>query len=341
MGSILGRGRGGGRDVLWLDPTEILRGHLAELALGAKRREVSPLGLLRFVYRDLIERLRAEGFVPLEHPFDWRRGIFASARALRLRLAATADRDVVLVGHSMGALVVRAALAADSGRVTRAVLLGPPNRGSLAAVQALRGSHPFLARLAFLDPFHSAADLARGVFSTFPGLHALLPEPRGDGAPDFFDPSAWPRLGPRARTPLLRRALDERRKMPGVDERVRIIASSGRPTPIGARVEGDAIVYAASRAGDGTVPLDSAELSGVPTWFATAAHGSLPGEGAVLDAVIDLLRSGTTRALPRERPRVPDALETFREGTETRPARRGGTRQIASEWVAAPGTDDA
>ncbi len=71
----------------------------------------------------------------------------------------------------MGGLLARAALAhcaadAAGARVTHVVGLGAPHGGSLAAVQALRGTCPVVCRLAAIDPKHSAEDLSRDVFGT-------------------------------------------------------------------------------------------------------------------------------------------------------------------------------
>ena len=140
-------------------------------------------------------------------------------RAARLRLAArhrvrsadcsrsasppTARDDIALIGHSMGGLVARAALTHAAGkRVSQVIMLGTPNAGSLAAVQALRGTYSVVRKIAMLDLRHDAEFLARHVFASFPGLHELLPANNSVSDLDLFDATAWPAEGPR---PGLRR----------------------------------------------------------------------------------------------------------------------------------------
>ena len=55
------------------------------------------------------------------------------------------------------------------------VLLGTPNCGSFAAVQAVRGTYAVVRRLAQLAARASAEELAAQVFNTFPSLYDLLP----------------------------------------------------------------------------------------------------------------------------------------------------------------------
>jgi len=59
--------------------------------------------------------------------------------------------------------------------------------------------------------------------------------------------------------------------------------------------------YDVSPDGDGTVPLAFAQLVNIPPqhiYYVEEGHGNLPNNGAVESAVMDLLSSGTTTALP-------------------------------------------
>ncbi len=104
---------------------------------------------------------------------------------------------VHLVAHSMGGLVSRAALSLPARRkVQQLVLLGSPNEGSFAGVQAVRGTYAVVRKLARLDPRTSAEQLAEEVFNTFPSLYHLLPTPAHTQAIDLFDAQQWPHQGP-------------------------------------------------------------------------------------------------------------------------------------------------
>jgi len=178
--------------------------------------------------RDPEARLRADGALPFEaiqrgelpiteHGFDWRRDI--SREAARLHetvLAAVArskdpDHRVDLIGHSMGGLLVRYYLRygtqsiADDGtlppltwagaqHVRRALLVAPPNGGSVAVLDVLvDGEQP-----AWALPHYPAA-----LLGTFPSVYELLPRTEdrhvldaATGQPiDLFEVATWERLG--------------------------------------------------------------------------------------------------------------------------------------------------
>src|SRR6185312_7900580 len=111
---------------------------------------------------------------PVFYDYDWRLGVDDVGRDLAERVRA-ASGPVMIVAHSMGGLVSRAALACDGmQKVERVVLLGTPNSGSYAPVQALRGVYAVVRKIARLAaPDQSAETLAAEVFSTFPSLYHL------------------------------------------------------------------------------------------------------------------------------------------------------------------------
>jgi pimeloyl-ACP methyl ester carboxylesterase len=298
MGSQLGLARTQPlpNDIVWLDPLDIQRGRLAALSLSAAA-PIVPLGVVLFSYLRLKLHLRAQGLTVEFHDYDWRQPVADSGRALAERLQALRPARVAIVAHSMGGLVSRAALARGNTRhIERLVLLGTPNGGSFAAVQALRGSYAVVRKVARLALEASAESLATDVFSTFPSLYELLPA--GSGGTNLFDARTWPADGPQPRPALLEAA----RSLPGQlappDERFAIIAGVGEETVTALRLRGAEFVYTLTRGGDGTVPLASALLPGVRSVCARVAHSELTRDPLVAAAVVDLLRSGSTRRLP-------------------------------------------
>jgi PGAP1-like protein len=204
------------------------------------------------------------------------------------------------VAHSMGGLVSRAALALpDTQHIERLVLLGTPNCGSFAAVQALRGTYAVVRKVARLAAEDCAESLADGIFSTFPSLYELLPSGAcGPAGIDLFDAGAWPATGPRPHPELLqaaRRTLDQ---LAPPDERFAVITGAGKETVTALRRRGEEFVYTVTRGGDGTVPLTSALLPGVRAAYARVAHSDLTRDPVVAAAVVDLLRHGRTPRLP-------------------------------------------
>jgi len=301
MGSQLGmaRRRPLPRDVLWLDPLDIAFGRLKLLRLPGRARIIA-LGVILYTYLRLKLRLREAGFAPEFYTYDWRLDVETLGRAFAARLRAETG-PTMIVAHSMGGLVSRAALThrgLDS--VQRLVLLGTPNFGSFAPVQALRGTYAVVRKIARLDLRHSAEELAQQVFSTFPSLYQMLPAPGRSGAVDLFDARAWPRTGPRPRAELLEQARSLERLLAPADERFVAIVGVDQETVTGIERDGDDFVYTITRQGDGTVPMTCAVLPGASTHFTSVAHSDLPRDALVASAVIDLLRDGTTRRLPAE-----------------------------------------
>ena len=284
-------------DVLWLDPIEIVAGHLTRLALPRGSR-LSALGVMLLNALKLKLSLRIAGFDARFHAYDWRLGVEALAAELNMRVEDDGVRDAMLVGHSMGGVVARVALASSSGRIARVVQVGAPNGGSFAAVLALRGVYVTVRKLAALDLRHDAEDLARLVFRSLPSLHELLPDPTLAGGPDFFDPATWPRDTLRPDPRLLLDAAAALRRRPTADPRCLHIIGVRQETVTGAGRGTSGFDFRVTHEGDGTVPRVLAEMPGVPTWFVTEKHGGLPNNGRVISAVADLLREGATRRLP-------------------------------------------
>ena len=283
-------------DVLWLDPLDIESGRLTLLSPSGDA-PVVPLGAMLYSHLRLKLRLRARGFAVTLYDYDWRLDIAASAAALADRLRAHAPRRAAIVAHSMGGLVSRAALALPgTAHVERAVLLGTPNLGAFAPLQALRGSYAVVRNIARLDRWHTAEELAAQVFGAFPSLYQMLPAP-GDGL-DLLDRSQWPRFGPAPRRDLLARARVFRECLPPPDGRFATIAGVGQKTVTAASRRRDGFVYTITRAGDGTVPAVSAAPPGANSYYTPVPHSELTRDSRVAAAVIDLLRTGATRRLP-------------------------------------------
>jgi len=303
MGSQLGRPRGAGlpHDILWVDPIDIAIGRLREITLRP-HTPVRAMGVILYNFLKLKLRLAAAGFAPRFFDYDWRRSVIDLGRAFAERLAEDGNRDAHVVAHSMGGLVARAALVLPGeARIGRVVLLGTPNSGSFAPVQALRGTYAVVRKLATLDQVHSAETLASEVYSTFPGLYELLPA-EGTTAIDLFDASKWPAGGPQPDAGLLADARSALRGLADPDPRMTLIAGHARPTVTGVRRTARDFEYLVTRDGDGTVPLALAELPGVRTYYVREGHSELTTNATVAAAVIDLLRTGRTRRLSSQRP---------------------------------------
>lgn len=270
MGSTLGPV---GEPSVWFNPLAIAAGQLSALRLPESAHYVAT-AVLPFVYLRLRWRLRAAGYRVHYWPYDWRLAPATLATRLVQERAAAGGPPVHVVAHSQGGLIAARALAEDCTAqwLARVVTLGSPFLGAHAAQQALAGEAPLLQRLAWLDPHHTAMDLARSPLATWPGLHALLPS---DGNANLYSANTDPRLG--------------------------CLAAIGRTTTA-LNAAGE---LAVTNNGDGTVAVASA-LAAASSAGATVTlpvglgnHGTLPLLPATAQQVMHFLQHGAFAA-PRE-----------------------------------------
>jgi hypothetical protein len=206
---------------------------------------------------------------------------------------------LAIVAHSMGGLVSRAAVVLPGAeRVERVLLLGSPNFGSFATIQALRGTYAVVRKIARLTNESSAEFLAGEIFNTFPSLYQMLPAASCSNGTNLFDANTWPNSGPRPDPKLLEHARTVQSTLAQPDGRFACIVGIGQETVTGVERQGDDFVYTITRHGDGTVPVISAALPGAPTHYAPVAHSDLTRDKVIAAAVVDLLRKGSTRKLP-------------------------------------------
>jgi pimeloyl-ACP methyl ester carboxylesterase len=285
-------------DILWLDPIDIGVGRLSSLHLSAGM-PIVPLGVVLFSYLRLKLNLRASGFAPVLYDYDWRLGVDQLGAALAERICNEPADRIMIVAHSMGGLVSRAALAQPGmSNVERLVLLGTPNFGSFAPLQALRGTYSVVRKIARLASRGSPEILAGKIFNTFPSLYHMLPGAQCNGSADLFDPTEWPRSGPRPNRALLREAREIQSKLVQADERISVVVGVGQETVTAVAKRRDDFVYTITRHGDGTVPAVSAGLPGARNHYTLAAHSDLTRDPTVAAAVADLLHTGKTERLP-------------------------------------------
>jgi hypothetical protein len=315
MGSQLGMRRPAPlpNDVLWLDPIDIELGRLSSLRLPGTAPIVS-LGAVLYSYLRIKLHLRAAGFATAFFDYDWRLGIDELGRRFAERVREDTASSVMVVAHSMGGLVSRAALALPGmEKVTRVVLLGTPNFGSYAPLQALRGTYAVVRKIARLVKTSSAEAMAVEIFTTFPSLYHMLPTADRHGGPDLLEPAGWPDSEPRPSASLLASAKVFRESLAPADGRLAVIVGVGQETVTAVARHNDEFEYTITRHGDGTVPAVSAELPGALTHYAPVAHSDLTRDPVVAAAVVDLLRKGSTRRLPTRRARRSRAEARIRD----------------------------
>ena len=326
MGSMLGYRRKSGNHVVWLDPIPVAAGELLSLALP-DTTAIQPLGVMLPGYLKLKLLLRLAGFDAVFHPFDWRKSVAINGQLLLQRIARDNKKKAAIVGHSMGGLVARAALAVDRGkRLGKIVQLGAPNFGSFAPVQALRAVYGSVRKVAALDPEHSAEQLSRHVFRSLPGIYELLPSPLHRRDADLFELQSWPDdlLGPDAT--MLAQARRVRERLGAARAGCYHIIGINRETVIGAAKQRSGFQYRLSLDGDGTVPRSLAEWPGAQNLFVDEQHGCLTKNNVIAAAIADLLTTGHTRRIAHECPIVDNPVVRRVSDAQLRDGLRGKMR---------------
>ena len=187
MGSHL---RVDGRDRVWFDLPDLIRGGLARIDWGQQQVEAEALWDRYYgsLCAHLAKRHRVEPFA-----YDWRQPLDVPGERLGEFLDAlmkNTQQPVRLLAHSMGGLVVRACVAKRRGVMdmlmqrdgARLVMLGTPNQGAWSMVENLLGKGSTLRTLIRLDLQHDMQEVL-DIVARFRGPLALLPRP---GFKDMF-----------------------------------------------------------------------------------------------------------------------------------------------------------
>jgi pimeloyl-ACP methyl ester carboxylesterase len=175
-----------------------------------KARFIMPHQAIPLIYQNIVDEIRDEmDYQPYAYVFtyDWRKDNRLAAKALSefidrvLRVAGVHEKAdgrsspqrVVLIGHSMGGLVIKwcALKIADPEEIEKVITIATPFRGSLKAVEALL---PGARNLFGMEHKKSMRYAAR----TLPGLYQLLPSWPGalvdsvtEEAMDPFNEASW------------------------------------------------------------------------------------------------------------------------------------------------------
>lgn len=185
MGSLLqSRTRGG---VWWIDVRT--RKFIDELRLSPDgkddadpRNRVVPFTTDITYEPFMAAALERKDFGHVVFPYDWRKSLRLGAADLKDRIlelhAGNGGEPVHLVAHSMGGLLVRAALSAHGdevwGKIGRIVFVGSPHYGSPAIAGYLKNHLWGFDLMALLGRY-----LSPDTFRTLRGVLSLLPAPRG------------------------------------------------------------------------------------------------------------------------------------------------------------------
>ncbi len=309
-----------GEKTVWLSPMRIAQGGIK--GIGTRAAGIRSTGLLQSRYGALAQQLRQKYDV-VEFHYDWRKSTIQEATrlndAVKQALDATQNtqQPIHFLAHSMGGIVARMLIARHRptwermiarGNGSGLVMLGTPNGGAASIVWSLIGKDRMIRLLKALDFRSSLADVLNEI-SLMPGLLELLPTDM-DGR--YYTTDTWDRLAqvapPDWRPPTakaLAAALAARQQLtlqPEDAKHMAYIAGRARMTPVSIDVRQSGGSWhtrmIATKAGDGRVPWQTGQLSGVPTWYANSTnHRNLPKDPRLFLAINDLLDSGQTQRL--------------------------------------------
>ena len=333
MGAQLDSVAGNDSDRVWLNYWRLLNGRIDELELTLDGKPARPKNRIRVAgifpeYLPLLTEL-ADQWQVAPFAFDWRLSIDDAAASLAERVKSWANGEPAhIVAHSMGGLVSRRFIQLfprvwesmqdtdGRGRGGRLIMLGTPNKGSLAIPLVLTGKEKTVRMLETLDIRHDMRELLT-ILGTFVGSYQMLPSPdvaAGDDRARLFDPAEWGNLPVHASLLAAGRELQEALTRVIDPERLIYVAGYNQPTPHRIRIDRPGVFsYQTTQDGDGRVPHELGLLEGVRTFWVNESHGDLPRNRAVLAGIHDLLQGGTATSLE-----------------STLPARRGIERP--GEW---------
>jgi pimeloyl-ACP methyl ester carboxylesterase len=314
MGSTL-EDRGRERQLLWMNPLALVRGHLNRLDLADDGMlsaqagvDVGVRGLMWLVYAKMLLRLQKDYEVHT-FPYDWRMSTWDIVPKLNAfiqeKLAQSQFDKVTLIGHSLGGLLAMDFLihptTCDYAAkvVKRSIMLGAPFKGALPAVTFLtRGGQDDL-KLKIVEGLNNN-NKALQMLRSFPSMYQILPAPHTlyDGWNpikqfDIWKPETWSQLNVPISRQHLERALAHHQQLAMADPQVDVFCIAGAlyNTPVG--LDGDLLggmlrrVWDGGDSGDGTVAVMSAQLANRKCWFVHEDHTELVLEKTVIEGIID------------------------------------------------------
>ena len=322
MGSELTVTDDGDDDVVWVSFLKLIWGGINKLRLakdGVQEADstlrVQPSGLDKDSYAETILWLKADWNVE-PFAYDWRKDLDQAAEGLKSLVETKfKDQPVHLVAHSMGGLVSRNFIRlypkvwkamSEPKKVQggRLIMLGTPNYGSYAIVQAMVAKDKLVKWLAAADLRHDL-DEVLDVLNGFVGSYQLLPSPAKlpPSEQSLYDRVAW------GRYPIVPAHLQRARKFHAdLDvaattdpERMTYIAGCNRETLTGVTINGPGLFeFGTTLKGDGRVTHALGLLPGVSTYYVDEIHGDLQKHEQVLEGIDEILRTGKTGALATE-----------------------------------------
>lgn len=311
---------------IWINYIRFLVGELTRLDISKK--DITAVSLIKTSYKKLVDYLSDEYDV-VTLPFDWRLPLADAATLLKDRIEKylALKVPIKIIGHSMGGVVTRDFIInhpatwkkLNASKGFKLLLLGAPLGGSYRIPYVLAGKDPIISQIAKIDLRHTKKELL-DMFRKYPGLLGLLPIAK-DGV-DFADENTWKAM--RAASLSDWNIPDKKdlqffgahrdnvlAKMDSIElENIIYIAGKDDATVCGFEINNnlpdEKLVFKSTSEGDQSVTWDT----GIPQklnntdnlYFVNVSHGGLANNADIFSGIAEILKTGKTELLSRNRP---------------------------------------
>lgn len=325
-------------NLIWIKYLKMIAGNLTHLNIDAKN--INAPSLIKTSYAKLAQHL-SEKYDVVTFAFDWRLQLNKTAAMFSEKIEGLLkyNQPVKIIAHSMGGVLVRDFMITQP--VTwqklnlsagfRLVFLGSPLGGSYRIPAVLFGQDSIIDKLSKIDIFHSKRELL-AIFSRFPGILSLLPVST-EKDNDFSLPATWKKIAQTMEawpvptdTDLTEFGTYRDAIVSAVESmdytNAVYIAGKDKATPCGYALEQTGpsrkeLVILCTAEGDQSVTWES----GIPkkmiaadsVYYVNVTHGALANEPGIFNAIDELLETGRTNLISRNRPVVRGDEKLFKQ----------------------------
>jgi len=322
---IMGSNLDQGNNKIWINYLRFLVGDLGKLDIGKK--DILASSLIKTSYKKLVDFLSTDYDV-VTFPFDWRMPLAEAAELLKARIEQylAFKVPIKIIGHSMGGVVTRDFIInhpatwkkLNASKDFKLLLLGAPLGGSYRIPYVLAGKDSIINQLSKIDLKHTKKELL-DMFRKYPGLLGLLPIAKDV---DFSDEKVWQSM---RNASLFDWNIPDKKdlqfwgsyrdnvlsKMDSIEmDNVVYIAGKDDATVCGFEINNnlpdEKIIFKSTAEGDQSVTWDT----GIPKkllttdrlYYVNVSHGALANNADIFNGICEILKTGKTELLSRNRP---------------------------------------
>ena len=323
---IMGSNLDQGDKKIWINYLRFLIGDLSKLDIGGK--DILASSIIKTSYKKLVDYLSTDYDV-VTFAFDWRLPLTDAAELLKAKIEQylAFKVPIKIIGHSMGGVVTRDFIInhpatwkkLNASKDFKLLLLGAPLGGSYRIPYVLAGKDPIISQLSKIDLKHTKKELL-DMFRKFPGLLGLLPVAK-DGV-DFADQNVWQQMRNASlfdwnipdKTDLQFWGAYRDNVLAKIDsielENIIYIAGKDDATVCGFEINNnlpdEKLVFKSTSEGDQSVTWDT----GIPKklfntdrlYFVNVSHGGLANNADIFNGISEILKTGKTELLSKNRP---------------------------------------